>query len=75
VSNFCIDLETGRAFIYERTLETDYLQGRFGAVPNINVRYKAQYFHHSMDIVDPKKLAGELRALAERLEKSVEGNK
>ena len=70
MSNFCIDLETGNAFVYEKTLESDYVQGRFGAVPIIDSigPYKSQFIHHQIDIVEPKKLAAELRKLADKLE-------
>lgn len=70
MSNFCIDLESGNAFVYEVTLETMYLQGRFGAVPCIDnvAKTRPQFFHTPMQITEPKKLATELRKLADKLE-------
>lgn len=70
MSNFCINLENGHAFVYEQTLESQYLQGSFGAVPNLypSVKRPAQFAHHSMKIVAPRKLATELRELADNLE-------
>lgn len=70
MSNFCIDLETGNAFVYEVTLETIYLQGRFGAVPRINdmTKTRPQFFHTPMQITEPEKLVTELRKLADKLE-------
>lgn len=78
MSNFCIDIESGRAFIYEQTLESMYMQGRFGAVPIIkgitgNTPNRPQFVHTSMNIVEPKKLAKELKMLAQQLEASREG--
>lgn len=69
MSNFCIDLKTGNCFIFERTLETQYLQGRFGAIPRIHeVKVQAQYTHTPMKIEDPKKLAKALKDMAKALE-------
>lgn len=67
--NFCINLETGSAFIYKKTLESDYMQGRFGAVPYIpDVDFESQYTYQAMNIEEPKKLISELRKLADKLE-------
>jgi hypothetical protein len=68
VSNFCIDIESGRAFVYEVTLESQYLMGRFGAVPNIDVKQQAQFIHHPINIESPVKLAKELRKLADHFD-------
>ena len=69
MSNFYIDLETGNCFIFERTLETEYMQGRFGAIPYIpEVKVRAQYTHTPMKIEDPKKLAKALKDMAKVLE-------
>ena len=73
MSNFCIDLETGNAFVYEATLEAIYLQGRFGALPYINdvTKTRLQFFHTPMQITEPEKLVIELRKLADKLEEEL----
>lgn len=72
MSNFCINLENGRFFVYEQTLESKYLEGRFGAVPllNLPVGLRPQFFHHPMKIEEPKKLASELRKMADMVEEA-----
>lgn len=71
MSNFCVDLENERFFVYEKTLESDYMQGRFGAIPRIQggPRYRSQFFHTPMKVVEPAKLAEELRKFADKLER------
>lgn len=76
MSNFCVDLESGTFFVYEKTLESDYMQGRFGAVPIIGDNNSPSYFTHiPMKIAEPSKLAKELRKLADKLDgKNIKNN-
>ncbi len=69
--NFCVDIETGNAFVYEITLESRYMQGRFGSIPRIDIeKPPIQFIHHNMKIVNPKKLVKRLRELADKLEET-----
>ena len=71
MTNLCVDLENEQVFVYEKTLESDYMQGRFGAVPRIQevTRHRSQFFHTPMKVVEPAKLAEELRKFADKLER------
>lgn len=71
VNNLYISLETGSLIILHKTLESDYLQGRFGAVHNISGSdFRSQFTIEQLKIIEHKKLAKELRLLADRIEKA-----
>lgn len=69
-----VDLETGNLFYLERTLESQYLDGRFGALPIIDWDevggrpFSPQYTRGAVEITDRKKLAKRLRTIAKQIE-------
>lgn len=67
-----VNIETGGIFYLEQTLESEYLDGRYGGVPIIDwgdrERPKAQFIKHGVEITDGKKFAKRLREIADEVE-------